>query len=65
MEKNGVKGMNGLRMMVSQGTHAGIIMVGINGSELRVNPTLLFIAFSLVLGFLALGQGFKPFPPLS
>ena len=50
-----VKGVSGLRMMVSQGTHAGIITVGRNGHELIVTPTLLFIAFSLVLGFLALG----------
>ena len=40
-----VKGVSGLRMMVSQGTHTGIIMIGINGNVLRVTPTLLFIAF--------------------
>ena len=28
-----VKGLSGLRMMVSQGTHVGIIMIGINGHE--------------------------------
>ena len=65
MDQNGVKEMNGLRMMVSQGTHMGRVMVGRNGGVLRVTPTLLFIAFILVLGFLALGQGFKPFLPLS
>ena len=64
VEKNEVKGMNGLRMMVSQGTHMGIVTVGRNRHLLRVTSTLLFIAFSLVLGFLALGQGFKPFSPL-
>ena len=58
-------GMSSLGMMVYQGTHIGIIMVGRNGHELIVTPTLLFIDFSLVLGFLALGQGFKPFSPLS
>ena len=40
-----MKGVSGLRMMVSQGTHAGIITVGRNGHELIVTPTLLFIAF--------------------
>ena len=57
--------MNGLRIMVSQGTHIGRVMVGRNGHELIVTPTLLFIDFSLVLGFLAVGQGLKPFSPLS
>ena len=65
VEQSGMKGMNGLRMMVSQGTHAGIIMVRRNKRKLIVTSTLLFIAFSLVLGFLTLGQDFKPFPPLS
>ena len=60
-----VKGVSGLRMIVSEGTHVGIITVGRNGHELRVTPTLLFIDFSLFLGFLSLGQGFKPFSPLS
>ena len=60
-----VMGMSGLRIMVSQGTHAGIIMVGRNERKLIVTSTLLFIVFSLVLGFLALGQGLKPFSPLS
>ena len=40
-----VKGVSGLRMMVSQGTHAGIIMVGRNGRVLIVTPSLLFISF--------------------
>ena len=53
-----VKGVSGLRMMGSQGTHASIITLGRNGHVLIVTPTLLFIAFSLVLGFLALGQCF-------
>ena len=56
-----MKGMNVLRMMVSQGTHTGRAIVGRNGAVLIVTPTLLFIDFSLVLGFLSLGQGFKPF----
>ena len=60
-----MKGVSGLKMMVFQGTHGGIITVGRNGRELIVAPTHLFIAFSLVLGFLAVGQGFNPFPPLS
>ena len=53
-----VKGVSGLRLMVSQGTHAGIIIVGRNGHELIVTPTLLFIVvfscfrvFSPWLGF--------------
>ena len=57
--------MNGLRMMVSQGTHAGIVMVGRNGGVLIVTPTLLFIIFLNFLGFLAPGEGFKPFIPVS
>ena len=40
-----VKGVSVLRIMVSQGTHTGIIMVGRNGHELRVTPNLLFIVF--------------------
>ena len=40
-----VKGVSGLRMMISQGTHVGIIIVGRNGRVLKVTPTLLFIAF--------------------
>ena len=53
--------MNGLRMMVSQGTHAGSVTVGRNGGVLIVTPTPLFISFLNFLGVLAFGQGFKLF----
>ena len=65
MEKNGMKGMNGLRMMASQGTHTGRVMVGRNEGVLIVTPTPLFILFLNFLGFLAPGWGFKPFSPVS
>ena len=34
VEQNGMKGMNGLRMMVSQDTHMSRVMVGRNGGVL-------------------------------
>ena len=61
MEQVERRGVNGLRMMVSQGTHVGRVTVGRNGGVLRVTPTPLFILFLNFLGFLAHGEGFNPF----
>ena len=65
MEQMEWMGVNGFRMMVSQGTHMGRVTVGRNGGVLIVTPTPLFILFLNFLGFLSLGQGFKPFSPIS
>ena len=65
MEQMERRGVNGLRMMVSQGTHAGIVMVGRNGGVLIVTPTPLLYIFLKFLGFLSPGQGFNPFPPIA
>ena len=61
VEQNGMKGMRGLRMMVSQGTHTDIVTVGRNGCDLRVTPTPLFILFLNFLGFLIPFRLFSPF----
>ena len=65
MEQIEWRGVNVLRMMVSQGTHAGRVIVGRNGGVLIVTSTPLFIHCLNFLGFLAPGQGFNPFLPIS